>query len=86
MLIYCRFQVRVILSFPVWEITKWIRRWSFSDVNEGIYVGTGVTNVANDFTEGGDISEGANTFSGSTLGSNNYEGGIQDIAILPDRR
>ena len=53
--------------------------------NESIYLGMRITKVPNEFIDGGGIADGANKFPGSTLSSHNYEGEMQDIAILPGR-
>ena len=45
----------------------------------------GITKFASEFTDDGDITVGTDTFSGMTLSSDNYEGEIQDITILPGR-
>ena len=54
-------------------------------VKWGDLLSYGVTKVSNEFTECGNISDGANTFLCLTLISSNYEGGIRDITILPGR-
>lgn len=48
-----------------------------------IYLVVEIEKVANDVTEDGNITEGPRTFPGVTLSSNNYDGEIQDISILP---
>ena len=44
-----------------------------------------ITKVPNEFTDGGNISEGVNTFPGVDLSSDTYDCGIQYNTILPDR-
>ena len=51
--------------------------------NGAIYVRIRIAKAAIGFIASGDISTGANTFSGSTLRSGNYEGEIRDIAAPP---
>ena len=41
--------------------------------------------ASNEFANDENISGGAETFTGATLSSTDYEGGIQDISILPGR-
>ena len=53
--------------------------------NGAIYLGAGFKKAPNGFTDDGNICAGAQTFPGVTLSSNNYEGGIHDISILPRR-
>ena len=52
---------------------------------ESIYFATGVKKAPNSFIEGGDISDGARTFTGATLSSDNYAERIHDIYILSRR-
>ena len=46
-----------------------------SDDNETIYSGVGIKEAPNEFAEDENIYDGTKTFTGSTLCSNNYEGG-----------
>ena len=50
-----------------------------------IYLVMGVKNATNEFTDEEDFFGGASTFPVATLRSNNYEGRIPDISILPRR-
>ena len=56
-----------------------------SAVNGSIYLGMNAQKLINEFIKGGDIFDGARTFPGVTLSSNNYADRIQDISILPRR-
>ena len=50
-----------------------------------IYFGVGVKKVYSEFINDGHISDGPQTFAGVALGSNGFEGEMQDISILPSR-
>ena len=50
-----------------------------------IYIGMGITKVSGGIIQDRYIPDGTDTYSGLILSSNNYEGGIRDIMILPRR-
>ena len=50
---------------------------------ESIYLGMGITNVFNEFTEDGDICDGEDTFSRLALGSDNYENKFKILRFYP---
>ena len=62
---------------------EFVRRQSIWG-GESIYLGMRIAKTASKITQGGDICDGKNRFTGLKSDSNNYAGKINDITILPE--